>query len=348
MSIIINAKRDMLCEPVFVKYGEIPKKVGCVVTSDGRVFPAQKKNDGIIILASAARGAEITAEISENTAGSGVEIVDRPKESKLEINIGGKLFTSYIYGGFAKPFLGRILTRDGASYTRFEPNAHEHPHQRSVFVAVGDVNGLDFWNESEEAGIEKHKRFERILNGNAFGTFTADNLWTSKDGAPQLDERRTFTFYAQGEECRYIDLEIEFRASYGNVVFGTTKEAGPLGIRVNEEMRADATGSFVNSYGAENEAECWGRAASWCDYSGNIRDKKYGIAVFDNENNERYPTAWHIRDYGLFAANNLYFKGGFIIKSGETLTYEYRLVFYENKINAKDRFILYSKDGCGK
>lgn len=83
------------------------------------------------------------------------------------------------------------------------------------------------------------------------------------------------------------------------------RRPGPLGIRINEEMRADRTGSFVNAYGARNEAECWGRPAPWCDYTGMVEGQKYGTAVFDHEDNERYPTAWHIRDYGLFAANNL-------------------------------------------
>ncbi len=108
-------------------------------------------------------------------------------------------------------------------------------------------------------------------------------------------------------------------------------------------MRADATGSFTNSYGAENEQECWGRSASWCNYSGMIDGKKYGIAVFDNENNERYPTAWHIRDYGLFAANNLYFKGGLDIPHHYSLTYKFRIYFYENDFDATNRFMMYCK-----
>jgi len=67
-----------------------------------------------------------------------------------------------------------------------------------------------------------------------------------------------------------------------------------------------------------------------------------GIAAFDDEMNERFPTAWHIRNYGLFAANNLYFKGGFTIKAGESLTYRFRVVFHEDNSAVADRYILYA------
>jgi len=43
--------------------------------------------------------------------------------------------------------------------------------------------------------------------------------------------------------------------------------------------------------------------ADWCDYYGSIGGKTVGIAMFDHPSNPRHPTTWHVRDYGLFAAN---------------------------------------------
>ncbi|MFR5072590.1 MAG: PmoA family protein [Bianqueaceae bacterium] len=221
----------------------------------------------------------------------------------------------------------------------------EHPHQRSVFIAVGDVNGIDFWNEDRETvGEQRHQGFDQITSGPAWGGFTAKNIWYDhKKGNALLDEKRTFTFYNQPDRCRYVDVETTFTASYCDVQFGNTKEAGPLGIRINEEMRADRSGSFINAYGARNEAECWGRPAPWCDYTGMVGGQQYGIAVFDHEDNERYPTTWHIRDYGLFAANNLYFKGGLKIPRHYSLTYKFRICFHENTLDTADRFLVYAR-----
>lgn len=286
-----------------------------------------------------------TLEIETAPAVScGVEIIENNAENRLNINIGGSRFTSYVHDPkFAKPYLGPVLLSNGSSVTRLDLETKEHPHQRSIIVAVGDVNGVDFWNEPQNRGVQRHNGFRNIVNGSSYASFTACNVWETSDGKPVIDEERTFTFYNQPHECRYIDLEIVFRAAYGDVTFGATKEAGPLGIRVAESIRADKGGHMVNSYGAEGEDECWGRCSGWCSYSGTVDDLNCGIAVFDNEDNERYPTSWHIRNYGLFAANNLYFKGGLVIKAGESLTYKYRICIFEGEQNIADRFLNYIK-----
>jgi hypothetical protein len=286
-----------------------------------------------------------TLEIEKASAvPDGVKITENAGENRLDVSIGGKLFTSYVHDPkFAKPYLGPVLLSNGSSVTRLDFETKEHPHQRSIIVAVGDVCGADFWNEPQDRGTQRHTGFRNIVNGGSYASFTACNIWETADGKPLTDEERRFTFYNQSPECRYIDLEIVFRASYGDVKFGTTKEAGPLGIRVAEPIRADKGGRMVNSYGAEGEEECWGRCAGWCSYSGNVKGLECGIAVFDNEDNERYPTSWHIRNYGLFAANNLYFKGGLTIKAGDSLTYIYRICVFEGKQNIADKFLNYIK-----
>ena len=135
-----------------------------------------------------------------------------------------------------------------------------------------------------------------------------------------------------------------FTASYGEVVFGATKEAGPLGIRVNEKINVNNGGRMINSYGGRGEGDCWGRPAHWCDCSGIIEGSEYGIAVFDSERNARYPTTWHIRNYGLFAANNLFFKGEITIPRGGSIKYRYRVCFHGDGFGgtAANRFVLYA------
>ena len=348
MSISVTLKRNAIEEPLKLNAEGCDNAIGSAKTADGRVFPAQKCGNDVVILADGARNEALELELSADSCGAGVKIVEAPQRNALDIYIGGDLFTSYVYSGQLKPYLGPILAKNGDWITRLDLETKEHPHQRSVFVAVGDVNGIDFWNENSHPGEERHQGFDQIVSGNAFGTFTARNVWLSETGVPQLDEKRTYTFYAQSPACRYVDLAVTFTATYGDVVFGPTKEAGPLGIRINESMRADRGGHFCNAYGAENEAEAWGRPAPWCDYRGEVNGNAYGIAAFDNEDNERYPTTWHIRNYGLFAANSLYFKGGLTIRAGESLTYKIRLCFYEGEIDTAARFQLYAKDSCGK
>lgn len=61
------------------------------------------------------------------------------------------------------------------------------------------------------------------------------------------------------------------------------------------------------------------------------------MAIIDHPKNLRYPTWWHVRTYGLFAANPFGIHdfekkppatGDFILAPGESTTLRYRFVFH--------------------
>jgi hypothetical protein len=69
-----------------------------------------------------------------------------------------------------------------------------------------------------------------------------------------------------------------------------------------------------------------------------VDGKIVGIAIFDHPDNPRHPTWWHVRDYGLFAANPFGVHdfekkpkgtGDFTIPAGQSVTFRYR--FYLHK-----------------
>ncbi len=360
----IKAIRDYIEEPVFVKptEGAVSDSLRAVVDEHGRIYPAQKMDDGALIILTANEDDVVTLT---GTDGSNLpEITLSPASSSIGVYYGGKFFTSYCFDSvLPKPFLGPVINEAGLSYTRLDPTTTEHPHHRSVFSGIGDVRlvnaveesdaykGVDFWNEPKNRGVQKQQCIAAIAAGTAYATFTSELVWESADGAPMMDEFRTYTFYGQSERGRYVDITMVFTAAYGEVMFDATKEAGPLGIRVEDGMRADRGGIMTNTYGARGEAQCWGRSAQWCDYTGVSRPSsgdgegfRCGIAVFDHEKNKNWPTAWHIRDYGLFAPNNLYFKGPVTIKEGEKLEYRYRLFFHSGDVSAAElnnRYVTY-------
>ena len=120
-----------------------------------------------------------------------------------------------------------------------------------------------------------------------------------------------------------------------------SKEGGILSVRVASEMDVPRTGRITNVYGGTNEAETWGKAAHWCDYSGSVEGKQVGIAVLDHPHSFRYPTHWHVRDYGLMTANPFAYAaytdgvkdGSHTLKSGDTLAFRYRVVLHRQSCN---------------
>jgi hypothetical protein len=68
--------------------------------------------------------------------------------------------------------------------------------------------------------------------------------------------------------------------------------------------------------------------------SSEINGEKVSLVIIDYPSNVGYPTYWHARGYGLFAANTLgqkIFSDGekelnFSMDKGDTTTFKYRLV----------------------
>ena len=342
MKITVNVIRDCKEEPLYIEAENIPENVTCAIDNDGNIFPAQKCKAGVLVILTSEKGNDIELTLSDEKTFDNISLV--PADEKLDVLFDGKIFSSYQYpDSLKKPFFGPVYTKTGNTFTRPDLQHKEHPHQRSVFIGVGDVNGVDLWNEPEDSGYIEKGVPCNIVCGSAFAAFEANNIWVDKDGNKLVDETRKTTVYNQSEECRYVDIEVTFTASYGDVVFGDTKEAGPLGVRVNQAIDVDHGGYMKNSYGACGEKECWSKSANWCLYGGKLDGEDCAIAVFDNEKNERYPTCWHIRNYGLFAANNLFFRGGLTIKEKESFTYSFRICFFNNTAeDVSDRFLIYN------
>ncbi len=266
--------------------------------------------------------------------------VEPEDEGSVAVSIGGELFTRYIQGDSAsKPCLYPVMGPFGSGVTRAYPqeevegDSTDHVHHRSLYVAWGDVNGSDNWSEEEGHGRMAHRYFEDAAGGPVFGRLVSLNDWLDVEGSRLLQDRLEYRFYNTPPAFRLFDLDVTLYASDGEVRFGDTKEGGIISIRVASPLQADRTGRIENSLGGANESETWGKRAAWCDYSGRLGDHTAGIAAFDHPSNLRYPTYWHVRDYGLMTANpfGLSFfvdknaDGSYVLPAGGRLRFRYRV-----------------------
>ena len=77
---------------------------------------------------------------------------------------------------------------------------------------------------------------------------------------------------------------------------------------------------------------------------GEINGEQIAVVIFDHPGNVGYPTYWHARGYGLFAANTLgqeVFSNGkekmnFLIKMGESATFRYRLAVFSGEPSVEE------------
>ena len=80
-----------------------------------------------------------------------------------------------------------------------------------------------------------------------------------------------------------------------------------------------------------------GKPAEWVDYYGPVEGDTVGVAILDHPQSFRHPTHWHVRNYGLFAANPFGYKdfgekekgeGKYTLEPGKTMEFRYRVYFH--------------------
>jgi hypothetical protein len=282
-------------------------------------------------------------------AGStGTEGVTLRKEAKgsTAITLNGRPFTSYLTQTGPKPILFPVLGPGGEPYTRAFPMRDEpgedrdHPHQRSFWMTHGNVNGVDFWSEMKGHG--SIREVERIteLGGPVVGVIRTRNDWLDSAGKRVCSDERVLRVH-NTTGSRLLDFDVTIRATDGPVTFGDTKE-GMFGVRVASSMdvKRKQGGKILNAEGL-TDAAAWGKPSPWVDYTGPVAGKVVGIAILNHPESFRYPTTWHVRDYGLFAANPFGYKdfgrtdsGAHTIAPGDSITFRYRLILHEGSTEA--------------
>jgi hypothetical protein len=283
-----------------------------------------------------------------------------------------------------KPVLYPIVDADGVTITRgwpLEPRAGErtdHPHHDGLWFNYSNVNGFDFWNNSTAISAARAPKMGTIVldkivsakSGAERGELVTDSTWITGAGGKIIAENTRYVFARRAGGERSIDLMVTLRA-LDRVVFHDDKD-GLLGLRVARWLEspeekggtftdangaatevaaaasvagvAPPTGEYLTSEGVKGEA-AWSTRGRWCALTGHNSDGHTDtIAIFDHPGNPNYPTFWHARGYGLFAANPLgqhmfdakLAELDFTLAKGESVTFRYRICIYPRAVSAEE------------
>jgi len=251
-------------------------------------------------------------------------------KNKIDVMVGGRHFTSYIYGiEHTKPMLVPLLTPSGIEVTRRNPlvemkgGSDDHQHHVGIFFAVDNVNGTKFWNNPAPPPQIKHIKTTEVTGGTGKGKLSTVMHWIDSGGNIVLEENRSMVFLAGDNEDEYaIDFSIDLTARQKEVVFEDIEE-GVFAIRLADCLREanpnlilkpgqplpdesiSGTGRYFSSNGDETAKNIWGKRARWVALQGIRKGKVVGVAILNHPASINYPTYWHVRSYGLFSANPL-------------------------------------------
>ncbi len=196
----------------------------------------------------------------------------------------------------------------------------DHPHHTGIYHALGDVNGTEYWSKTAIT----HKKIVKKEAGPAFARIVAENHW-----GEDLVETWDVKVLNTGADA-VVDFSITLRAANKPVVFAKNlkmAKEGSFGVRVATGLtsKGDAPDMLTDSKGNKGEKEIRADTAPWVHYSGTVDGKKVGVSVMNHPSSFRYPTTWHVRAYGLFAANPWIIKGENTLAQGESLALGYRV-----------------------
>lgn len=297
-----------------------------------------------------------------------VTVLRSANEHKVDISIGGRLFTSFLYPDtLEKPVLYPLHTANGAVVTRSFPlqsregDPTDHPHHIGLWFNFESLNGLDFWNNSYAIPENKKSsygwvRTDRIMETKSgdTGVLTYHANWTDQQKDVILEETTRYEFSGNKNQ-RVIDRFTTLKADK-DAFFKDAKD-GMLGLRLAHELQMPATedqkftddkgnvtvvkggtdkvanGNYITSAGKTGN-DAWSSRGIWCKVFGKMGADSVSITIIDHPKNPNYPTFWHARGYGLFAANPLgekIFTNGrsekmLTLKKGESVTFRYRIV----------------------
>ncbi len=305
---------------------------------------------------------------------TGVRLENKVAEKRVDIYFGDNFFTSYIYpDNIKKSCLWPVLTSKGTEITRKYPmkkapgESFDHPHHVGIWLTYGDVNGIDYWGNSDSVPSNQKCRYGTIRNqeivsvksGKGRGNLSTRANWDG-GGRTQVKEETTYYFIDRGN-VRIIDW-ISTLTAQEDILFKDNKE-GMFAIRVGRELELPSkepvtltdsygnptvikainndlvSGDYLSSEG-KTGANVWATRARWMKLFGKYKDEDVLVIIIDHKKNPGYPTYWHARGYGLFSANPLaqkVFSEGkeelnLSLKKGESARFAFRTVICSGKI----------------
>ncbi|MCU0455108.1 MAG: PmoA family protein [Bacteroidales bacterium] len=278
--------------------------------------------------------------ITVNAQAQKVKLVRADDKQKVDVIIGGKLFTSFQYpSNMEKPYLFPVYAPNGSVITRGFPlearkgERVDHPHHIGIWFNHGNVNGLDFWNNSSAIPANRKDSYGHIVvkqivsaKSGKKATLEVVSNWDDNKGNTLLVENTKYIFSAD-KDSRTIDHISTLTAANGTVTITDNKE-GMFAIRVdrafempsNESLiftddkgnpttvkatdNTGVTGMYVSSSGLKGD-QVWSSRNDWVLLSGTKDGVLTTMGVFDHPKNLGYPAHSHARGYGLFSTNNL-------------------------------------------
>ena len=257
------------------------------------------------------------------------KIVAEKVGSKINITVGDKYFTSYIFSEdekypFFYPVNGPV---SGGSVTSMRNG--DYPHHSSLFFGCDQVNGGNYWQEGLERGRIISLNAKIVKQGGDTVIITDECIWSRPGAISPVRDTRKIIITAPDATVRQIDIEIKMEMLTDVTIMKTNHSL--FSVRMAADLSVLNGGTMINAEGLKNEEETFGKSSPWIDYYGKRGDGIEGLAIFQHPSNPWFPSPWFTRDYGFMSPTPMYWPENgtsTFLKKGTVLNLRYRVIVH--------------------
>ena len=152
----------------------------------------------------------------------GVAVTVNAAAHRVDITIDGAPFTSYLWQtNQRKPILYPLLAPDGTTLTRGNPplpgERTDHPHHAGLWFNYSNVNGIDYWNNSDAIKPEARARYgsithDRIVSASSgpdSGELVTESTWYPASDVPSVGSNQQPPILHQTTRYVFYKLTID-------------------------------------------------------------------------------------------------------------------------------------------
>ncbi len=285
--------------------------------------------------------------------------VDTPSEglakalSGVSLLSNGKPVLRYRFNDVVyKPYAEFLYTPAGVNILRDSPFDHKHHH--SLMYAI-KINGVNFWEEYNEPGLQKHEKFSRFDRDTCLkkeilaAGFTEQLTWHHPKANKLLahESRSIAALKPTGLDASFVMWQTELRPPEGvDALTLTGAHYHGLGMRFLTSM--DTDGEFRNS---ENKQGTVFRGterllkANWCAYTAKADGKVVTVAMFSHPRNPRHPTRWFIMNapFAYLSATMTLHENPYTVKAGTPFVVRYGIAVWDGRPETEAIEALYQR-----
>ena len=263
------------------------------------------------------------------------------EENAISVLRDSRVLMRYNYDNVPfKPCVQQLFSPQGVNVLRDAPADHLHHHALMYAVAV---DGINFWEEQQAPGRQKHRAFAEVKIGKHIDVpmagFMEQLNWVNpRSQELMLKEQRTIKV-CQPDEYKVTLLSWQSRLAVPSGKESVTLSGSHyfgLGMRFLESM--DTGGQFRNSESKVGEVVRGDERivrANWCAYTAKANGKTVTVAMFGHPDNLRYPTHWFTmsKPFAYLSATLNLYREPLKILSGKPLALRYAVVVWDNRVD---------------